>query len=218
VEIPNGVDTDLFRPLPYDPVVRQRFGIPPEDPVILFVGALDQAHYFKGISLLLEAFSKIVTKAFLLIVGDGEWKSRYQSQAERLGIGRRTIFAGSIPFPELPQFYACSDVMVLPSLSIESFGMVLIEAMACERPVIATDLPGVRSVVTDGREGLLVTPADADALAGGIQNLLDDPRARREMGIRGREKVFTKYAWPKIIPLLTRMYEEVLERQKLPVP
>ena len=211
VEIPNGVDTELFQPLPGDLAVRRKFGISPDNPMILFVGALDQAHYSKGVSTLLRAFAEIAgANIILLIVGEGEWKARYQAQAMKLGIGRRTIFAGSVPFTNLPQYYNSADIVVLPS-ELESFGMVLIEAMACKKPVIATDLESVRSVVTDGSEGMLISPKDADSLAGKIQYLLNNSKVRQEMGEKGRAKVETRYAWPKIIPRLIRMYEEVLE-------
>ncbi len=217
VEIPNGVDTELFRPLPGDPAFRQKFGIPTDAPLVLFVGTLDRAHYFKGVSLLLRAFSKVGGNAFLLIVGGGEWKARYQKQAESLGLGGRTIFAGRMPFTDLPQLYSSADLTVLPSLLLKSFGIVLIEAMACGKPVIATDLPGVRSVITDGSDGILVPPSDADALAAKIQRLLDDPGARQEMGIRGRVKVESKYTWSQIISKIIRMYVEVLEGRGLSV-
>lgn len=92
----------------------------------------------------------------------------------------------------------------------EAFGVVLLEAMACGKPVIASNLPGVRSVVSAGEDGLLVRPGDIDDLAEKTQMLLDDPQRRREMGERGRDKVEEKYAWPKIIPRLVQVYEEVL--------
>ncbi len=212
VEIPNGVDTELFHPLPPDSAVRKKFGISPENPMILFVGALDKAHYYsKGVPTLLRAFAKVSGKdVILLIVGEGDWKARYQAQASEMGIGRRTIFAGYVPFTNLPNYYSSADILVLPSES-ESFGMVLIEAMACKKPVIATDLESVRSVVTDKSEGLLFPAKDAESLADKIQYLLNDSKMRQEMGEKGRAKVEALYAWPKIIPRLLRMYEEVLD-------
>ena len=100
--------------------------------------------------------------------------------------------------------------MVLPSLAVESFGIVLIEAMACRKPVIAANLPGVRSVVTDSQDGFLVPPGDTAAMASRIRHLIDDPRLRDKMGASGRAKVEDRYAWAKIIPRLVRVYEEVL--------
>lgn len=212
VEIPNGVDTDLFRPLQRERTVRKKFGLAASDRLVAFVGTLDRAHYFKGVSTLLEAFSLVNrSNAYLLIIGGGEWTGRYQLLAQQCGIGGRTFFTGAIPFPELPEYYNAADVVVLPSLAVESFGIVLIEAMACRKPVIATDLPGVRSVVADSQDGFLVPPGDPAALAYRILQLIDDPRLRDKMGAGGRAKVEDRYAWPKIIPRLVRMYEEVLD-------
>jgi len=93
----------------------------------------------------------------------------------------------------------------------EAFGVVLLEAMACGKPVIASNLPGVRTVVSDGEDGMLVRPRDVDDLAEKMQMLLDDPQQRREMGERGRAKVEARYAWPRIIPRLVQAYQEALE-------
>jgi len=211
VEVPNGVDTDLFRPGLDGAPVRQRYGISDDARVILFVGPLDRAHHFKGVGHLLRAFSRIQGQNLvLMLVGDGDLKGRFVTLADELGIRHRVRFVGAVPNGELPPYYAATDITVLPSFPPESFGVVLIEAMACGKPVVAHDIPGVRSVVTDGQDGLLVRPGDVDDLAEKIRMLLDDPQRRREMGERGRAKVEEKYAWPKIIPKLVSVYEEVL--------
>jgi glycosyltransferase involved in cell wall biosynthesis len=88
--------------------------------------------------------------------------------------------------------------------------MVLVEAMACGKPVIASNLPGVRSVVHDGQDGLLVQPGDVSDLKDKLQELLRDRGRRQEMGERGRAKVEQEYAWSRIIPRLVEMYESVL--------
>jgi glycosyltransferase involved in cell wall biosynthesis len=212
VEIPNGVDTDLFRTLPGERAVRKKLGLTADDRLVAFVGTLDQAHYFKGVATLLKAFSLIKrSNVYLMIVGGGEATARYQRQAQRLGIGGQTFFTGAIPFPELPEYYNAVDVVVLPSLAVESFGIVLIEAMACRKPVIASDLPGVRSIVADSQDGFLIPPDNPAELASRIQQLIDDPHLREKMGAGGRAKIEDRYAWPKIIPRLLRMYEEALE-------
>jgi glycosyltransferase involved in cell wall biosynthesis len=219
VEVPNGVDAELFRPLLTGLEIRKKYGISPNDDLVLFVGGLDRAHFFKGVSVLLHAFSKLSrTNAKLMIVGDGDMREEYQSEAQNLGISPNTIFAGYIPFNRLPEYYNSANIVVLPSLLSESFGIVLIEAMACEKPVIASNLPGLRSVVMDEKEGLLVRPGDSESLAEKIRLLLDNPQKQREMGIRGRAKVESKYAWPKIIPRLIQMYEEVLDSREITDP
>jgi glycosyltransferase involved in cell wall biosynthesis len=100
---------------------------------------------------------------------------------------------------------------VLPSTTMgEAFGVVLLEAMACGKPVIASNLPGVRSVVDDGRDGLLVQPGDAADLGQKLELLLADVHGRSEMGLRGRKKVEDQYDWPLIVPRLEKLYAEVL--------
>jgi glycosyltransferase involved in cell wall biosynthesis len=211
-ELPNGVDIHQFHPKVNGNGLCVRYGLKGTDRVILFVGALDKAHYFKGVGVLLQALAHLPDKGIkLLVVGDGDLRSTYQEQAVRLGLGDRVIFCGQVPDEELPAHYALCDLLVLPSTTMgEAFGVVLLEAMACGKPVIASNLPGVRTVVSDGEDGLLVGPGDVADLAKKMQMLLDDPQRRREMGERGRAKVEAKYAWSKIIPRLVQVYEEVL--------
>jgi len=212
VEIPNGVDTHLFRPGLDGTLIRRRHCISATAKVLLFVGALDRAHHFKGVGRLLHAFCRIADKeTALVIVGNGDLKQGYANLARSLGILDRTHFAGGVSQGQLPSYYAAADVVVLPSLPPESFGVVLIEAMACAKPVIASNLPGVRSVVSDGEDGLLAGPGDVDDLVSKIEALLSDPRRSRQMGERGRAKVEARYTWDKIIPTLASVYEEVLQ-------
>jgi glycosyltransferase involved in cell wall biosynthesis len=213
VEVPNGVDTALFSPNVNGGEIRKKHDIKPNfHHVVLFAGAMDAAHHLKGgLPQLLKAIACLGNpNIVLLLVGGGEKIPAYAALARELGIGEQTKFAGWISCEAMGQYYAAADIVVQPSVLFEPFGMVAIEAMACGKPVIASNLPGVRSVVSDGEDGLLVRPGDVEDLAEKIQMLLDDPQRRREMGERGRDKVEEKYAWPKIIPRLVRVYEEVL--------
>ncbi len=210
--LPNGVDTQRFHPGVDGSALRARYGIGPEDRIVLFIGALDRAHYFKGVGVLLEAVSRTPGKSVkLLVVGEGDLRPAYQKQAAALGLSERVLFCGRVSDAELPAHYGLCDLLVLPSTTMgEAFGLVLLEAMACGKPVIASDLPGVRSVVSDGESGLLVSPGDAGDLAERLQMLLDAPRRRQEMGARGRARVEERYAWSRIVPQLVTVYEEVL--------
>ena len=211
VEIPNGVDTDLFRADLDGTPVRRRHGIPEEARVILFVGALDQAHHYRRVDLLLQAMASLAGKdIYLLVAGDGDRRRHYEAVAARLGLMERVYFLGSIDHSALPQVYGAADVVVLPSQLQESYGLVLIEAMACGKPVVASDLPGVRSVVSDGRDGLLVRPGDVDDLVAKIDWLLEDISCQREMGARGREKAEQRYSWPQVVAQLEAVYNEIL--------
>jgi glycosyltransferase involved in cell wall biosynthesis len=211
--LPNGVDTQRFHPGVDGSELRARYAKPGER-IVLFVGALDRAHYFKGIAILLQALSRLQDRDIhLLVVGDGDLRSKYQQDAARWGLKEQVTFCGRVSDGELPRYYACSDLLVLPSITMgEAFGVVLLEAMACGKPVVASNLPGVRSVVSDGEDGLLVGAGDVGDLADKMRMLLDDAQRRCGMGQRGRSKVEATYSWAKIIPRLAQVYEEALGR------
>lgn len=211
-ELPNGVDPLRFRPDLDAGALRSRYGLTSESRVVLFVGALDRPHYFKGISQLLTAFARLPDqRARLLVVGDGSLRASYQRQAAGLGLGNRVIFAGRVPDAELPGHYALADLLVLPSTTRgEAFGIVLLEAMSSGKPVIASNLPGVRSVVSDGEDGLLARPGDPIDLAEKIQAILDNPNHGQAMGQRGRAKVESRYNWPYLGQRLEAIYRQVI--------
>lgn len=212
IELPNGVDTDRFRPEVSGEELRGNYIIDSRN-VILFVGSLDESHRFKGLDVLLRAFSKLVHRdeAVLVVVGDGSLRPSYETLARALGISENVLFAGSVPDTELPKYYSVCDFLVLPSVSkAEIFGLVLVEAMATGKPVIASNLPGVRTVVDEGENGLLVEPKNADALTSRMQFLLDNKHIREEFGKRGREKAEKKYSWTKIGEKLETIYLELL--------
>jgi len=203
VEVPFGVDIKKFQPAGKDEKLLMEHGLKADDKVILFVGGLDKAHYFKGVEYLIKSkvsprFSR-GQKSKLLIVGDGGLKTYYQKLAADLKIQDEVIFAGAAPNDDLPKYYNLADVVVLPSVDkSEAFGIVLIEAMACGKPVIASNLPGVRSVVEDGVKGFLAEPKDVDQLAGKIDILLNDADLRKKFGENGRNKVLEKYSTEKM--------------------
>jgi glycosyltransferase involved in cell wall biosynthesis len=210
--MPNGVDTTKFKDSDNRHVIRQMMGIPDEAFVLIFVGALDAAHYFKGLDVLMEAISlSHVPATWLMVVGGGELQSSFEDRADQLGISDRIRFAGPVPNERLPSYLSAADVLVLPSTEVESFGIVLIEAMACNRPVIATSLPGISEVVSNSCDGYLVPPGDSEALADCIRSVIQmDPEKRSAMGAAGRCKVEAEYDWERIGDRLESLYREVL--------
>ena len=188
--VPNGVDSATYCPGPVDPAVRMRFGLPESGFLLLFVGSMDRAHYFKGVPTFLRALANVPHVAALL-VGDGDLRENYQRQASELGLDRRVRFAGRVDACDLPAIYRSADALVLPSETRgEAFGVVLLEAMASGKPVIATDLPGVRTVVRNGVDGFLVPPRSPERLARQIRDLAEIGASRRhEIGMEGRRKV-----------------------------
>lgn len=211
VEIPNGVDTALFRPDLDGTPVRRACGIASDARVLLFVGALDRAHHFRRVDLLIEAIREMQSDdVHLILVGDGDRAEDYRRLASEISVEKQVHFLGKVDHGSLPGVYAAADVVVLPSHIQESFGMILIEGMACGKPVIASDLPGARSVVDDGVDGLLVKPGNLEDLVHAARKLLDGPAFCAEIGRQGRAKVEAKYAWRAIVPRLANFYEEVV--------
>lgn len=212
-EVSNGVNPRRFHPALDGRSIRERYGISSTDFVVLFVGGLDTPHYFKGVDVLLRAVAQAEEgRIRLLLVGDGNLRPRYEALARDLRISGRVTFCGYVSDEDLPCHYAAADLAVLPSTTRgEAFGIVLLEAMACAKPVIASNLPGVRSVVDQGSNGLLITPGDTDALSEAIVQLSHAPEQCAAMGERGRCKVLERYDWSSLADRLESIYVEVLQ-------
>jgi glycosyltransferase involved in cell wall biosynthesis len=210
VEVPNGVDVTHFVPMPRDAELVDRLQILPTERVIVFVGGLDHAHYFKGIPYLLEALRLLRGSAYvwkLVIVGSGDLQTEYQSLSVQLGIEHLVTFTGYVPYADLPKWYNLATVAVLPSVDrSEAFGMVLVEAMACGKAVIASNLPGVRTVITDADNGILVPIKNAEALARAIDTICIDPELAAAYGQAGLLKARLRYDWRAIARSLDQLY------------
>ncbi len=213
MEVPNGVDIELFNPSVSGSAIRTQYGIPNDAFVILFVGVMDKAHEYKGVPDLINVIDLLNTpQVWLLLIGSGGLLQTYKSLAMKHSLQHQNqvIFTGAKAYNQLPAYYAAADICVLPSRQPESFGMVLTEAMASGKPVIASDSPGVRSVVSDGEDGLLVKQGDFADLVEKIRMLVSSPEQRREMGLRGRVKVEAKYSWLNIAQQLEKAYYSVV--------
>lgn len=202
IELPFGVDERRFVPA-LDRDTSRPF-------TALFVGGMDRAHAFKGVAVLLEAIFRAPNIKAKLI-GDGNLRSSYESLARRLSISDRVSFLGKLSSEELPAVYQSSDVLVLPSLSgAEAFGLVALEAQSSGIPVIASDLPGVRTVVADGESGILVPSGDVEALINAILRLESDKELRENMGIAGRKRVLDRFTWSRHIQGLLDAYRSLM--------
>lgn len=207
--IPNGVDTSLFSPSapPMSFFRDHKLNI-------LFVGRMDKR---KGLDLLLGAFRRVkerIPRSRLIIVGSGtrRQRERYERLAGRYRLQDVVFIRGPVPYLELPRWYNTADVFCSPAREKESFGIVLLEAMACGKPVVATSIEGYKYLVEEGKEGLLVEPRE-EALAEGLVKLLEAPELRREIGIRGREKA-ERFDWRRIALQVNQYYEEIAEKKR----
>jgi glycosyltransferase involved in cell wall biosynthesis len=203
--IPAGVDLTEFAPAGDRSSARGRLGLP-EGPTVFFLARLDRAHYFKGLHLLIDAVTR-VPNMLLVVGGDGEWRPQYQARA-LASLGDRVRFVGDIPDSALPSYYRAADVVALPSIDrTEAFGLVLLEALACGTPVVASRLSGVRTLVDDGRTGFLVEPGNIDELADRLGRCI---RESAVLGPNAHAFVRARYAWPSIADKLIQLYQRLL--------
>jgi glycosyltransferase involved in cell wall biosynthesis len=198
--VPNGVDISLFRS--HDKSNMKK-------PSVLFISILDKHHKFKGIDYLLDAI-RIVKYKYpdieLKIIGEGELKKYYQEKTKTLGIDNDVHFIGEIKQEDLVSYYNTASTFILPSTEIEGFGIVLLEAMACNVPVIATNIVGTSSDIKKHNTGLVVEPKNAEELAKAIITIINTPTRAKNMGDNGRKLVEEKYDWRKIAKQVQRLY------------
>ena len=194
--VPLGRDTHVFDPQRYDQLlVRRRFDLPLDRPIVAMLGRLDhqkgQEEFLRSLRFVADHHPDVL----YLIAGDetqgeGGYRRYLVNLANELGFEDRVSF---LPFTEdVPEFLAAIDVFVLPSYS-ETFGLVLIEAMAMEKPVVATSAGGVPEIVENGRDGLLIPPREEKALADAINMLLDDPSLRISLSRHARQDVLLRF-------------------------
>jgi len=204
---PFGVDQSRFYPKTKRPSLLRKYRLD-NSQIILSVGGLDKAHYFKGVKLLIKAVDKLKTKMpdlKLLIVGDGDLKSDYEKLVKDLNIQNKVVFAGKIGDNELPDYYNLGDVFAFPSLTrSEAFGLVSLEAMACAKPIIVSDLPGPRTLVENN--GLIVKVNDINDLVEKIDYLFKDKQRLKEFGQHSLILAQEKYYWPQIIKEIGKIY------------
>jgi phosphatidylinositol alpha-mannosyltransferase len=201
IVIPNGIDPDHFAPH-VEPYARYQDG----RPTILFVGRYNDAR--KGFKYLTRALA-LVRQQYpdvrLLIVGRGKPK-RYLRFIESHGLEGNVEFAGFASGDELPRYYASADVFCSPATGRESFGLVVMEAMASGKPVVTTAIPGHQGILTNGIEGLMVEPESAQALAIALVRLLADRPLRAMMGEAGRATAM-RYSWTEVGKRVVEQYE-----------
>jgi rhamnosyl/mannosyltransferase len=205
--IPHGADLQRFTAtaavLARAAERRQRHGVP----LILFVGLL---RYYKGVSFLIEAMQQVAGR--LLVVGAGPQEQEWKALTARLGLEQRIVFLGRVSDDDLLGLYHACDVFVLPSIHrSESWGAVQVEAMACGKPLICTELgTGTSFVNLHEVTGLVTPPANAAALADAINRLLADPALRQRLGQAGRQRALAEFSADTMVSRLVEWYRAVL--------
>jgi glycosyltransferase involved in cell wall biosynthesis len=207
--IPPGVDTERFNPTVKGDVIRKKYDLG-DSKVVMFVGRLT---FHKGVNHLIDA-AGIYKDAKYLIVGSGPMEERLRRQATASPNAKNIIFAGKAPDDKLPEYYAACDVLVLPSVSrLEAFGLVMLEALSSGKPVITSDMPGMREVVVDHVDGLWAEPLDSHDLAEKIRAILEDSDMRKRFGANGRMKVEERFTWSRVTKLTEEAYTKLLQKK-----
>jgi glycosyltransferase involved in cell wall biosynthesis len=194
--------------------IKDKYNIPHPSKIVLFAGVMSKSHAHKGVKYLIGSFKKVLNEikdSYLVLVGDGDMVSEYKKLSKESGISTNVIFTGFILEDELIDYYKSSDIVVLPSTTVqEGFGMVLIEGNACEKPVIGTKIGGIQYVIKNGKTGLLVPPKDSEALANSIIKLLKDKKLAGKMGKNGKKLVEEKYNWDHLAEMTEKVYTELI--------
>jgi glycosyltransferase involved in cell wall biosynthesis len=201
---PLGIDTARFQP-----AAARR---PSTEPVLLFVG---QLRHYKGVSDLLHAMTLLRAPArpALLIAGNGPMRQAWEALCRSLDLGDQVTFLGNVPDADLPALYQSADVFVLPSTSrAESFGLVLVEAMASGLPCITTEINSGNSyIVQNNVTGLVVPPRSPQALAQAIARLIANPAEGVQMGQAGRKRALQEFTLHQMLARVDAVYRTVLE-------
>lgn len=195
---------------------RRKYGIGDHEKVILFVGRKAEG---KGLRALLTAMQSVwqsAPKVKLVIAGRSTefFRKVIEPRIAKLpeGVGRNVINIDDFKESDKPSFYRSCDIFVLPS-KIESFGIVFLEAWMCGKPVIGCRTGPVASVVSEGRDGLLVPYGDAEELSNAIVRLLADDDLRRKLGHNGREKVLRQFTWDQIVSKVENVYQMLVQER-----
>jgi glycosyltransferase involved in cell wall biosynthesis len=194
---------------------RRLFGIPDDRFVVGWIGRMTA---IKRVPDILTSFKLLLDRgidATLCLVGDGPDRKPAELQARELGIARNVISLGYQR--DVSPYYALFDAFVLPSAN-EGTPVVAIEALAAERPVVATRVGGVPDVVTEGESGYLLGVGDVEGIAGALERLARDPELCRSLGKRGRELVIPRYRVERLVDDVDALYRELLTEQNLPLP
>jgi len=208
----DGVDTSEFKPLSADDtaVVRDRYGIPPDAILALYVGVLAD---YQGIDLLLESLGPVLYgRPDLRVLFAGYPEQVYRERASDLELGDQVLFSGKIPFEDTRDLTAAADIGLTPKLSASEGNLKIYNYLACGLPVVAFDNPVNREIL--GSLGVYASLGNGVEFAEAIGKLADDQSRREDLGRRGRERAETNLSWSRSAERLMEIYRDLLARSR----
>lgn len=203
VIIPVGVDIGRFTPSEKE-----------TENTIFFLSLMDEFHKYKGLDYLLgamELVKKEIPAVKLIVGGGGKLLNYYREKTASMDLEKNVDFAGYIPIESVPGYYRNCNLFVLPSISAshEGFGIVSLEAMACGKPIVTTDIVGTAEDIKKYDSGIVIKPMDTKALADAIIRILQDKKEAKRMGTNGRELIEKKYSWVNIAKKIENVYNSI---------
>lgn len=205
--IPLGIETESFEEKPNSlqriKKIKERY----KEPIILFVGKF---RYYKGLHILVRAMQGV--KAKLLLIGSGPIERELRAEVQQLGLNDHVEFIGQVPDGTLIDYFKACDMFVLPSIfKSEAFGIVILEAMACAKPVISTELgTGTTFVNINKKTGLCVAANDVTELRAAMNYLIENPEVKEQLGCNGRIRVNTIFGASTMVDNTIKLYHSIL--------
>lgn len=217
--IPWGADPEKFKPIENRNAVREKYGWLPDE---IIISTLGRMVYKKGFSKLLEIAPSLISanvKVRIIIGGSGTIEAELKEKAAQMKLSKIISFPGRIPWNEVPEFLAASDIFVLPSQrdvagNLDGLPTVLLEAMACGLPCVASDVGGV-SLVINNENGFLVQPSDTNQLLLRLLVLIQNSNLRREMSTAAREAILSKYNWDNVAKNFEKILSEIISNAEI---
>ena len=211
ITIFNGIDTALFHPNDeYRNAIRRQFGIKDQEILLLSAGRLVHE---KGHHLNIDVLKQVKRQnqnVKLMIVGEGEARQRLEGKVQENGLENDVIFTGFVENADIVKYYNCADIFLMSTLREEGLPFVLLEVMACAKPVIASRIGGNISVLADNENGIFVSPGDIDELAEKVQSLISNSGFAEKLSLAARESVINEFSDEQMIDkTLEVMYDSL---------
>ncbi len=211
----HGTNTEIFKPDKKSrDSIRNRYGISTNSKVLLIASTVSRQ---KGFNIVLTAFKRILLvhqNTKLLVVGEGDYLEDLKRLVHIFNVQDNVIFAGHVSNDKISSFYNASDVFLFPTLRVEGFPRVLIEAMSCGKPVIASRIGGIRSIIDDGKNGLLITPGKTEALIDKALFLIKNEGFANKLATNAREKAIKIFSLEKMMEETVKVFELAIIRKK----
>lgn len=208
ITIPNGIDENKFKPIDSSEL-KKKIGIE-TDKLILFVGGISKQ---KGLHILINSFLEIYEgrkDIALLIIGSGPYLNKIKKKINKFRLDNEIVFIDKLQNDELPQYYNMADVLVVPSLGMEGLPLVVIEAMSCGIPIIASRLGGIPTAIENMKNGILFEPGNALELSEKILELLNNKELADNFGKAGRKRAIEQFSLDRMVEQTIRVYEKCI--------